>query len=655
MDHAGQRRVDLSSDAPKSGRAGWPVDPYRVRRAILSSRWKILAAGIIGVIVGYAFVKVSMGNTYTTTVILRYEGDVDVPGLPPTRDVIWPAAEALRNQAVLERIREESGFEGGLTRLGATIGYDVDPVSSTMRIQVGDDSAKGVAEYARLVTEIFTDFHKDRQARRLEAERARVRKRIEAAERESDAARERYNEFRERHGIADLSTEQRSMLESAAQLRADSELATAEIRATEAEIRSLEAQLAATPKTTTVEGRGSPERAAYSRLVEELASARATLSDDHPRVQSLQQQVAQLRAQVRRGGGTSIGGTLAANEAYNSVEARLHEARSRLAAAKARQEGLRDMAEKADARVESFSDIEGQATSLLAEVNVNEGLLAGLRRTEAAVEDVLGDPPSGFIVLDPGAVPEYPERNKMKVVVFGIIVLLTGGLALLLALRREFRGLAPLTPAEVAFWGHGPVLGATSWPDDGHALDELVAGLDDLVPDASGRMLVVASAEDDARLARELAERMNQDWFHVGEAVAGSPAAGPIVTPVSPPSGPYPIGSSGASRTALAVRPPEPKPHVELVLARRDALKLEPWEGPSTGQALRRAARLADRVIVLVRAGKTPLPRLVNTKSRLGRTGGVGYLVVGLPAELDALPDRVGDIAGFWGLWGAPQ
>ena len=49
---------------------------------------------------------------------------------------------------------------------------------------------------------------------------------------------------------------------------------------------------------------------------------------------------------------------------------------------------------------------------------MNERLAARLRGVEALLEDALRDPPSGFVVLDPGTVPEYPVENKMKIVIF---------------------------------------------------------------------------------------------------------------------------------------------------------------------------------------------------------------------------------------------
>jgi hypothetical protein len=154
-------------------------------------------------------------------------------------------------------------------------------------------------------------------------------------------------------------------------------------------------------------------------------------------------------------------------------------------------------------------------------------------------------------------------------------------------------------------------------------------------------------------LAQELARRMNHDWFVDGPiAVAPTPAAsapqGPIHVTPSPTSGPYPIGGNqrqpaalAQPSTALARRP------VQLV-RREQGARLEAWNGPSEGQALRRAARLADRVIVLVRSNGTTALALNGVRRRIGRENGVGYIVLGLSEELATLPDRIGDVAHFW-------
>jgi len=643
---------DLTTPPGRSGsRPGVAIDPFRLRRALLGGKWLLLGAGLAGVIVGFMFAKFVMMSSYESNAVLKFEGTTRIEGLPPYNQSLGPAADALRRQAVLRRIADEVGFEGNLTTLGNFIGYNVDRRGGTVRINVPGDTGEDAAQFARTVIAVFIQYHEERQAERIEVEVRRINKRIAAAEAQTEVARRRYDEFRDAHGIANLSTEQESTLESAARLRANSELAVSEVRALEAQVKSLEGQLASTPETRVVSGGSSPEHAAYQQLRQELATARATLSENHPRFQALQQQVNQFRAQLRSGGTlTSVGdGQLAANTTHQAIGLQLLAARSNLEALRERQHGLAELAEKAHRRVEGFSDIEGEASGLLSDVKVDEALLQGLRRTEAALEDALRNPPSGFVILDPGSVPEYPVRSKMKLVVFGAVPLVSFGLALLFVLWGEFGGLRVQTPGEVAFWGSGPVLGTTSWPNDPRGLEELVAGLDDYAPDAVGSVLIVGGSPHETPLATELTDRMKSDWVIMGGMSGGGPPppqpirdTTPIQTP--PPSGPYPISRSTAIATRPSVR------SVEVLATRHDTERMKPeaWDGPFEGPALRRAARLADRVVVLVHSGALSVLQLNATQHRLGRESGVGYVVVGLPDELKSLQDRAGDVAEFW-------
>jgi hypothetical protein len=169
---------------------------------------------------------------------------------------------------------------------------------------------------------------------------------------------------------------------------------------------------------------------------------------------------------------------------------------------------------------------------------------------------------------------------------------------------------------------------------------------------ARGRCLV-GDSPDESRFARTLADRMNSDWFPTVEPAAAPSSArpvsqerAPLQTP--PPSGPYPIGNSGTHSVALARLPSAPATNAIRLVSPAGQLQLEAWDGPLEGQSLRRAVRLADRVLILVRSGAVSVLRLNGIQRRFGRERGIGYIVVGLPKELHSLPDRVGDVAGFW-------
>jgi hypothetical protein len=57
---------------------------------------------------------------------------------------------------------------------------------------------------------------------------------------------------------------------------------------------------------------------------------------------------------------------------------------------------------------------------------------------------------------------------------------------------------------------------------------------------------------------------------------------------------------------------------------------------------------LADRVLVVVAAGTMSVTEIAQLRSRLGRSSGIGVLLVGLNPDFVKLPDRVGEVERFW-------
>lgn len=71
------------------------------------------------------------------------------------------------------------------------------------------------------------------------------------------------------------------------------------------------------------------------------------------------------------------------------------------------------------------------------------------------------------------------------------------------------------------------------------------------------------------------------------------------------------------------------------------------WNGPLSGPILRRAARLAHRVMVVVSSGMSGI-ELARLPTRLGRENGVGYVLVNVDDAYVDLEDRVGPVEAFW-------
>jgi hypothetical protein len=71
------------------------------------------------------------------------------------------------------------------------------------------------------------------------------------------------------------------------------------------------------------------------------------------------------------------------------------------------------------------------------------------------------------------------------------------------------------------------------------------------------------------------------------------------------------------------------------------------WNGPLSGPLLRRASRLAHRVMVVVSSGMSVID-LARVQTRLGREKGVGYVLVNVSDAYVDLDDRVGPVEEFW-------
>jgi uncharacterized protein involved in exopolysaccharide biosynthesis len=609
-----------------------PIDISRVIRALLRGKWWILGASFLGAVIGFAVGKFFIPSSWVSDGVLEFERPASAS--PSDLVDVGSLAESVRSRPVLERVRERLHSNDPVGALSARIVVTNDTQHQTIKITGAAGSADEAAEFVNTVMNVFMEYQADRERTRLESKLADLEGRVAASNTNLSAARDAYDAFRSSNGISDLTTDQEAQIEAAIQARTDADVASSEIAALEARVGQLERGLSETPRTTVVSG-SSPEAQELSRLRGELAQAKSRLSDDHPRVQALQQQISTLRLQISSGQATQVA-TSTGSARYQNLEATLQAARADLAALRERHASLEERATRESERVAAFSAIEGEASALLARVRVNEALVTELQTERARLEDSVRAPQSGFHVLTPAIVPDYPERNRTKYIaaggIFGAFLLVS----LVIALGRELKGFRVRTAREVGYWGKGPVLGTTTWPRDRNGVQDLIASLDDYIPDARGKMLVVGATEAEAELAHQIVDQLNHDWFPQSlidlEAYAAAPASGSADDGGSQ----FPLAKVGS--TALSTMD---APGPTLLDARA-------WEGPTEGQALRRAARLADRVMVVVTSGALTVFDLAKIPNRLGRRMGVGYVLVGVDEELTKLPDRSGPVADFW-------
>lgn len=671
-------------ESPKKRRPGVPVEPARVLKAIRRGRWWLLAAAAIGVVAGALVAKFAIRHSYQASASLRFEGVAALDdaqegdGASRARSDLPSRIESLRRETVLREVRAQMGMsEVPLAAMHAMFENTQDAESGLVTITGSGDSPERAARFANTIVEVFVAHERERRRSEIDAAISALDERIEAAQGELQLARSRYDAFRHEHGVTDLTTEQEAALAQAADLRAQADLATAEIASLEARVRELREEVRRMPRMQVVASQSeSVDEQELARAEAHLEQLRGTLSGEHPRVQVAERQVRSLRERVRGGGGTKVTGSVSmgASATYETAQTALATASADLEATRRRSVELQRLAQEAQARVAGFSAIEGEASALIADVQVKETLLNALRNNRARLENMIENPDPGFRIVARAVEPETAVPSRRKYYVAAAIPTALVLLVVLGLLFRELRGLKLHTASEIAWWGNGPVVGTTTWPRDPRAAGDLVADLDDWVPEAKGTMLIVGATEHEQPLASELARQLSSDWSDTmllegafgpgrdtdpivrrsllaaaaGPSGSGGPLSGPELE-----AAPTQVQRGAAIEflgppTLVSAAAPYGVLHSQPVASSKERLIATAWDGPLSGQQLRRAARLADRVLVIAPSGAISATQLSEIGSRLGRTDAVGYAVVGIADEYSALPDRAGPIEEFW-------
>jgi uncharacterized protein involved in exopolysaccharide biosynthesis len=649
------RGVDDLADDPADKlhtRHGSPVDLYRVARALWSGKLTLVGSSLVGVLLSVVVAK-SMPPTFVATTVLKYEGVAEVPGLPdPGQGQVGSLAEAIHTDSVLGTLKERLGLAEPVGALAGSIESVVDVPNGVVRIAVKDSVPEMASRKANGLADLFLAHLVERERARIEEGLASLRERLGHAQADLGASRAAYDAFREEHGISDIDTDLGQSISSAAQFRAQRDMTQAEINALEARISQIRRELHRTPRMQVAStATQTPEAQELGRLQTELTTARSNLSSSHPRVQALERQIAALRLRIHSGQASTIStSTMGASGQYGALESALSSALADLQAKREELEDLRQLAGRDAQRVEQIAGLEGEATMLLARMHVNQELVNDLENIKVRMEDALRDPRSGFSIVAPASVPTGPEPNKREKLAAVGVPLFVFGLAALFLLVREFRGMRVCTASELAFWGDGPVIATTVWPRDLEAVDDLIADMDDYAPHALGKTLVIGASRDQSVLAHTVATRLHDDWNDTVSVTDYDPmsatahAHAPPVGAAAPTPGPY-VDMPLSESMALVPVSPRSVAITRHRYARRD---VESWDGPDDGPGLRRAARLADRVAVVVPSGALSAFDVAAITTRIGRTDGVGYILVDLEPSFSRLKDRVGNVADFW-------
>jgi len=536
-------------------RPGLPVEPRRIAW-ILAEHRKLLFRAFIGAAAFAVIVSFFVPRTYESSARLLYEGTPLLDGehkQPDLSAFIYSGLSASRLREVRERLN---------------LGQPLKTLETQLKVsQEGENSMQVVAEaataedaqaLAQTVIDVFLGRQASFNAKRLETRRAETRLALEhATERRAEATRA-FDSFREKSGKPNLLQDQGRLLERVDDLRSKADEASVDVAAQRARIQELQKARRELPRQVVASATvGTPVDQPLAQARSELATARATLSEEHPRVQALQQRVNSLQRQRQAQPNERGQQTMASNPARDAVEQELATTRAALAAAEEREAALRVLMESVKAEAEALAPEEGEARQVVQALAVADQRLQDLAERVTRLQDAGVEPMTGFRILAAPQLPEEAMRSMTSVVVLALLPVLVVLILALVLLGTTLRTLAVEAPREVAWWGNGPVLGTSVWPRDPDALDIFVDELEDFGVHGAGRTLVVPATEIERDIACAFAIRLaDAPWLAAAilDVDEGRPHVGPapLVTPPPQGRGPRPTPPPRAARRRLS-------------------------------------------------------------------------------------------------------
>ncbi len=628
---------EMDEESGQPARPGAAVD---LRRLVIAVRrqWRWLAfAAVVGAVAGVILAKTVAKRVYSSTAAIVWE-----PTDPnERRDVFNTLVDSIMLPGNVTEVRRRLKMKAPIESIARAVEVYADQRSNVVTIEATSPKDHGAADLANTVVAVFIDHC-------LSLDRLRAEEAVNELERNLDitraalkAARDTYDTFRRDNHVSDVSTETQMAIEAAANLRSQAEAARIESEAEAARAQALDLR-ARQERSMVVVGATevNPDAARLADLRSELIRARATLAPEHPRVLALEAQVQALAAQS----GTVRSSTMGVNAQAEMIKSALSASTAARQAALQRQEAYTRYVTEAQDKLSKLSAVEGQAALLLADVNSAAAHVASLDARLNPAKEAVRNARAAFRVLALGQVPKHPESGQGKLYAAGVpsgMVLLT----LLVLLGIELRGLRVHTASEAAFWLRSPAIGTTTWPRDPSMLDELLDELADCASASIGNTLVIGATEGDEAAAREIARGLSSRTQSAASPVIADEPARALIGPG---------GEVMIERTTLpdATALMKTASISDSTALRRiddsQRAAIQAWEGGTSSISKRRASRLSDRVIVVLASNTASAFRVADLPIRLGRDQGLGVLVIGIDPSLAHLPDRIGDVDGFW-------
>ncbi|MDD9941130.1 MAG: Wzz/FepE/Etk N-terminal domain-containing protein [Myxococcales bacterium] len=623
---------DLELEGQTSSRPGTPVDLGRLL-SDLGQRWRLIpVVAAIALVAGVAYAHRTVQMLYKTRTALLYEGKGGREELITLVDSITLRANI---KEVKRRLKSKSSLKDLLKRIN--VQFDTD--SHLVVVSTEANTGKKAAKLANTTVEVFLDYQRRVFRDQMEERQGAIETDLAAAKVRVRNRREAYDTFRREVGVGDFKTAHKVALEQAVTMRQKAELAAAAAQTEAARAEKMSEAAKTQSRTITAGGTVvNPDQDALAAARTQLNQDKARLSPDHPRILALQAKIATLQERVKsRANVLQSTVSVAPNAAYLELQRGATTAGIRRKLELHNEQTFKRFADEADQRLQELSRAEGQAKHYLSQIELAEDRVKQLEADRMQVLDKLRSPPTSFRIVTPAGVPDAPDKlTKQKTALrFPLIAV---ALTLIGLLGYSLRGLRVHTAREAGYWANTPVVASSTWPRDQETLGALVDELSDVAPQTHGTTLVVAARPNEVPLAREVAYWLGTltKWPNkalTGEEELPEPDVQPSVV----------VGSGdGESSTAL-VRTDQLAP-----VGAEPVMVAQAWDGPTHGPALRRAARLADRVLVVVASGAMSVTDLSQLRTRLGREDGIGLLLVGLDPALERLPDRVGEVDAFW-------
>jgi uncharacterized protein involved in exopolysaccharide biosynthesis len=627
----------FDSEDDQNGRPGVPVDTGRITQA-LRKHWRWIPTSVaVGALVGLAIAALLIKPSYTAKATILWEPPAEAD---PSDRSFLTQVDSIKLSSNLKEVRRRLHLKGSIDDLKEKINLLFDGQSHLVVLEATAGTAKAATALANTTVDVFLDYQRsigrDRGSEHLKHLDADAL----AAQAQMRNDTQVYDVFRKEIGVADYEAELKLALTKVAELKQQLELSGAEVLTEDARQRQLTEEAAHAPATSvSATSLSNPDAVALANAQSQLTQARSHLSSDHPDVLRLEGTVASLQERIKSNPTlVQAGMNVTQNVQHTSAVAGIAASKVARETALVRREGYQKLLAAAEERLAQLSAVQNRAQQLLSAIASDETHKNELEALRVRTSDQVRNAAAGFRVVTPASAPDKPNPSARRAMVIRLpIVALV--LSLLGIVAYELRGLRVHTAREAGFWANAAVIASSTWPREQTTLGALIDELSDAAPVARGTTLVVGARVNEVPLAREIAYWLShltnstqRGVLNAEEPVVSEP---PTRASGKPPAGPELAPASQGS--ALARR------------GSADALTIaQAWDGPPHGPSLRRASRLADRVLVVVAAGTMSVHEIGQLRSRLGRSNGIGLLLVGLNPDYVRLPDRVGEVARFW-------